>query len=85
MSFMPNDLRALVQNGQSREAEFRLQAYLKVNPQSFEAHVLLGIIAVQSNRIETGVEYLEKALDLNSSDREALTWLAVARRAQRRT
>ena len=84
MSFMPNDLRALVQNGQSREAEFRLQAYLKVNPQSFEAHVLLGIIAVQSNRIETGVEYLEKALDLNSSDREALTWLAVARRAQRK-
>ncbi len=80
---MLNDIRALIQNGQSREAEVRLQAILKDHPQSFEAHVLLGIIAVQTNRIGYGAEYLERALRLNSSDREALTWLAVARRTQR--
>ena len=56
---------ALHQQGKLAEAERAYQAVLRQQPNHFDALQLLGLIAVQTRRLQRGVELLKRAIRLN--------------------
>jgi len=75
---------ALHQQGKLDDAERIYQAILRQHPSHFDALHLLGVIALQSGRIEQAVQLIGKAIELNGSVAAAHNNHAIALRELRR-
>jgi tetratricopeptide (TPR) repeat protein len=75
---------ALQQNGAYAEAEDLYREILKVRPKHFDAIQLLGALALQSGRLEEGIELLKKAVAINGMQAPIHSNLAFAYNALRR-
>jgi tetratricopeptide (TPR) repeat protein len=75
---------ALQQNGAYAEAEDLYREILKVRPKHFDAIQLLGALALQSGRLEEGIELLKKAVAINGMQAPIHSNLAFAYNAVRR-
>jgi tetratricopeptide (TPR) repeat protein len=86
----PNDARALFDAGYVADAQNRLddatalyRRALIVNPQSFEAHLSLGLLLARENKFEDARPELAAATQINSVNAEpvlkARAWRALAR------
>ena len=64
------------QQGKLVEAERHYDAALKSQPDNFEALHMLGVIALQTGRLERGVEIVSKAVALNENSAIAFNNLA---------
>ena len=64
------------QQGKLVEAERHYDAALKSQPDNFEALHMLGVIALQTGRLERGVEIIRKAVALNDNSATAFNNLA---------
>jgi protein O-GlcNAc transferase len=64
------------QQGKLVEAERHYDAVLKSQPDSFEALHMLGVIALQTGRLERGVKIIRKAVALNENSAIAFNNLA---------
>jgi predicted O-linked N-acetylglucosamine transferase (SPINDLY family)/glycosyltransferase involved in cell wall biosynthesis/ADP-heptose:LPS heptosyltransferase len=73
-----NEAIALHQAGNLTEAAALYNEILQHQPQHFHALHMLGVIAAQSNQLETGIAYFQKALELNPSDAVAHSFLGLA-------
>jgi tetratricopeptide (TPR) repeat protein len=74
----------LQQNGAYAEAEDLYREILKVRPKHFDAIQLLGALALQSGRLEEGIELLKKAVAINGMQAPIHSNLAFAYNALRR-
>jgi tetratricopeptide (TPR) repeat protein len=75
---------ALQQNGAYAEAEDLYREILKLRPKHFDAIQLLGALALQSGRLEEGIELLKKAVAINGMQAPIHSNLAFAYNALRR-
>ena len=75
---------ALQQNGAYAEAEDLYREILKLRPKHFDAIQLLGALALQSGRLEEGIELLKKAVAINGMQAPIHSNLAFAYNAVRR-
>jgi len=75
---------ALQQNGAYAEAEDVYREILKLRPKHFDAIQLLGALALQSGRLEEGIELLKKAVAINGMQAPIHSNLAFAYNALRR-
>jgi tetratricopeptide (TPR) repeat protein len=75
---------ALQQNGAYAEAEDLYREILKERPKHFDAIQLLGALALQSGRLEDGIELLKKAVAINGMQAPIHSNLAFAYNALRR-
>ncbi|WP_144158965.1 tetratricopeptide repeat protein [Paraburkholderia sp. BCC1885] len=75
---------ALQQNGAYAEAEDVYREILKLRPKHFDAIQLLGALALQSGRLEEGIELLKKAVAINGMQAPVHSNLAFAYNALRR-
>ncbi len=64
------------QQGQLVEAERHYDAALKSQPDNFEALHMLGVVALQTGRLERGVKIIRKAVALNENSAAAFNNLA---------
>ena len=75
---------ALQQNGAYAEAEDLYREILNLRPKHFDAIQLLGALALQSNRLEEGIELLKRAVVINGMQAPIHSNLAFAYNALRR-
>lgn len=78
------ELLFLYHRGRLLEAEHLCEAILRENPRNFDALHLLGVIALQTNRPQRGVEILRQAVTLNSRNSGAVNNLGNALRVLNR-
>src|SRR2546422_11325131 len=70
--------RAYLAHGQLEEAKELLNEVIQSNPDSFEAHWLLGSVYVQAKQITEAIPHFEKAVNLKPDSPEALRELGDA-------
>ena len=70
--------RACLANGQLEEAKELLNEVIQSNPDSFEAHWLLGSVYVQAKQITEAIPHFEKAINLKPDSPQALRELGDA-------
>jgi tetratricopeptide (TPR) repeat protein len=75
---------AMQQNGAHAEAEEIYREILAVRPTHFDAIQLLGALALQTGRIDEGIELLKKAISINGKQAPLHSNLAYSYNAQRR-
>src|SRR2546426_4304940 len=70
--------RAYLAHGQLAEAKELLNEVIQSNPDSFEAHWLLGSVYVQAKQITEAIPHFEKAINLKPDSPQALRELGDA-------